>query len=616
VIVALAGRRVDADGASPPRFPGSNVDMVAHALRHLFEREQATALVSSAACGADLLALREADALGLRRRIVLPFDRAAFRSSSVVDRPGDWGPLFDSVLDECQPQGDLVTLSLPPGDAAYAATNAAILEEAQALGRATGEPVYALLAWDGASRGTGDLTADFGAAAAARNIPVLEVLTIRTCFVVQGFGEKPDLATGRVLNLDASYDVIKEAVEEAGLRCVRADEIIHSGTIDKPMYEWLFRADLVIADLSTSNLNAVYELGVRYGLRPYTTIIVAESQFKNPFDVNHQITRFYEHLGKDIGRQEARRFVKSLSNDIRTLMGQLGTDSPVYNFLALQPPAEKARTAPRARAGGAAAAPMAAGAFGVPAGGAPAAAELGAPPLDESAKALLDRARAALARDQFVEAKGLLSALRVLRPRDAFITQQLALATYKSKTPDVVSALREAHGYLEELEPDTSNDPETIGLWGAVHKRLWDSTAERLYLDRAIAAYERGFYLKQDSYNGINFAYLLNVRADLFRQEGNAAEATTDFVLARRVRRDVIRYCDQALAAGGIADETRYWIVATKWEAAVGLGDAALAETFRAEAEAVPVAPWMRNSTRTQLASLEKLLAAFAPMRL
>ena len=54
----------------------------------------------------------------------------------------------------------------------------------------------------------------------------------KTCFVVQGFGEKTDLATGRALNLDASYEVLKEAIEAAGLRCIRADEIVHSGTID------------------------------------------------------------------------------------------------------------------------------------------------------------------------------------------------------------------------------------------------------------------------------------------------------------------------------------------------------------------------------------------------
>ena len=59
----------------------------------------------------------------------------------------------------------------------------------------------------------------------------------KTCFVVMGFGEKVDFETGRKLDLDASYqNLIKPAVEAAGLECVRADEIVHSGVIDVPMY--------------------------------------------------------------------------------------------------------------------------------------------------------------------------------------------------------------------------------------------------------------------------------------------------------------------------------------------------------------------------------------------
>src|SRR4249920_1146510 len=109
------------------------------------------------------------------------------------------------------------------------------------------------------------------------------------CFVIQGFGKKTDYATGRVLNLDASYAIIKEAVKLAGHECLRADEIVHSGNIDQLVYEQLLRADLVIADLSTQNLNAAFELGVRYGLRPRATIIIAEAGFNAAFDVDHQL---------------------------------------------------------------------------------------------------------------------------------------------------------------------------------------------------------------------------------------------------------------------------------------------------------------------------------------
>jgi hypothetical protein len=150
------------------------------------------------------------------------------------------------------------------------------------------------------------------------------------CFVVQGFGEKTDFTDGRKLNLDASYKVIKEAVEEAGLQCMRADEIKHSGTIDEPMYEQILHADLVIADLSTYNVNAAYELGIRYGLRRYATIIVAEEKFKNPFDVSHIVIRRYKHLGEDIGVSEAHRFKQELKDAITQIMAAQKTDSPVY----------------------------------------------------------------------------------------------------------------------------------------------------------------------------------------------------------------------------------------------------------------------------------------------
>ena len=70
------------------------------------------------------------------------------------------------------------------------------------------------------------------------------------------------------------------------------------------MYEQLLDADLVIADLSTSNANAIYELGVRHALRPHTTIVMAESNFKFPFDLSHLSMLKYEHLGKEIGYGE------------------------------------------------------------------------------------------------------------------------------------------------------------------------------------------------------------------------------------------------------------------------------------------------------------------------
>ena len=89
-VIALAGRRIDAADTNPPRFPLEAVPTVRRRLADLLAKERAVALVCSAACGADLMALEEAERLGLRRRIVLPFPPERFRKTSVIDRPGDW----------------------------------------------------------------------------------------------------------------------------------------------------------------------------------------------------------------------------------------------------------------------------------------------------------------------------------------------------------------------------------------------------------------------------------------------------------------------------------------------------------------------------------------------
>jgi len=178
MIIALAGRRVDSADAKEPRFPLQNVESVRARARAVFREKGATTLVSSAACGADLIALSEAGQLGLRRRVILPFERRRFRETSVTDRPGEWGPLYDQVLDAMEAEGDLVILQNGSEDEAYSAANRAILDEAVELAEAIHESATAVLIWDGVSRGDHDLTEEFGAEARKRGLAVTEVRTI------------------------------------------------------------------------------------------------------------------------------------------------------------------------------------------------------------------------------------------------------------------------------------------------------------------------------------------------------------------------------------------------------------------------------------------------------
>ena len=165
-VIALAGRRIDLPEAQVPRFPLENVQEVGRRICEAFCKTKAVALVCSAACGADLVALEQAKQLGLRRRIVLPFAPERFRETSVVDRPGGWGPVYDQQVAATAAAGDLLVLDAATGgDAAYAAANEAIVREAQALARTAqpGRPhsLIAILVWEGAPCPGSDATARF-----------------------------------------------------------------------------------------------------------------------------------------------------------------------------------------------------------------------------------------------------------------------------------------------------------------------------------------------------------------------------------------------------------------------------------------------------------------------
>src|SRR5208283_933329 len=179
MIVALAGRRVDAVDSKESRFAPTKEtgQVVRQRIRTLLETQSAIGLVSSASCGADLLALSEAGSLGLRRRVVLPYDRWKFRATSVTDRPGDWGFLYDKVLDEVEKSGDLLVIQPNSEDNAYAQTNHVIDDEARALGLQLHQAVTAVLVWDKKSRGEGDLTEEFANYARTKGIPIVDVPT-------------------------------------------------------------------------------------------------------------------------------------------------------------------------------------------------------------------------------------------------------------------------------------------------------------------------------------------------------------------------------------------------------------------------------------------------------
>ena len=147
----------------------------------------------------------------------------------------------------------------------------------------------------------------------------------KSCFVIMGFGIKNNI------NLDLTYqNIIKPCIidnnlvpvslyKENQFNAYRADEIIGNASIDYKFVICLAEADIVIADISTMNINAIYELGARHALKPKSTIILCSEDKKkkfNFFDLNYVPIIFYKHDGDIISNEEINHTKQKLNSAI------------------------------------------------------------------------------------------------------------------------------------------------------------------------------------------------------------------------------------------------------------------------------------------------------------
>jgi hypothetical protein len=134
----------------------------------------------------------------------------------------------------------------------------------------------------------------------------------KTCFVIGPIGDEgSDIRRHADWVLDG---IVNPALEKAGLPPgIRADKIATPGMIDSQVISKVLDADLVIADLTTRNPNAFYELGLRhmaekpivhlihkseaklipFDVAPYRTVYVS---WKTPAEVLHSIEKLHEHV--------------------------------------------------------------------------------------------------------------------------------------------------------------------------------------------------------------------------------------------------------------------------------------------------------------------------------
>lgn len=371
----------------------------------------------------------------------------------------------------------------------------------------------------------------------------------KICFIVMGFGKKKDPDTNRTIDLDATYKkIIRPAVESTGCKCIRADEIIESGIIDRSMYALLYYADIVIADISTFNTNAIYELGVRHALRPYSTIIIKEDEGKIPFDIGHDRIISYKHLGNEISDTEAKKCIPQLRTLIQNVINEPKTDSPLYSYIHHIKKPEISEEEILSIIG-----------------------EL--KNNEDSIYALTEKAKDCMENGDFVKAGQMWGKLCSKTENEKYYIQQQAICRYKSEQPSKQRALTDALQIMAKIEGQT--DTETLGILGAINKRLWEITSDISYLRSAIDFYKRAWNQYKDYYTGENYATCMFLKA---RIETSEALKTHSSVEARLTFTEIIDIILKSFEDQEI--EELLWKSASLSNAYLALGDNANAEKY------------------------------------
>lgn len=330
------------------------------------------------------------------------------------------------------------------------------------------------------------------------------------------FGSKTD-ESGKVVEFDQVYNqIIKPAILKADLKPIRADEEIVGGIIHKPMFERLMLCDYAVADLTTANANVFYELGVRHGFRPHSTVLTFANGMRLPFDVKPLRGIPYEL--DDNGEPTQPVEDAKLITDRLLACREPNDDSPVFQLISDIPrpkldrlktdlfrevvnySKEKKEELREARKKGSQEIKKI---------------EQGLDLIDTDPAILIDLYLSYRAVKDYQSMVDLVDKMPQLVAESVLVQEQLGFALNRLDRHD------EAKSTLKEVVQNHGASSETNGLIGRVYKDLWEKFKNNdqnlkadAYLNKAIDTYLAGFEADwRDAYPGINAATLMEMKS-------------------------------------------------------------------------------------------------------
>ncbi len=421
------------------------------------------------------------------------------------------------------------------------------------------------------------------------------------CFVLMPFGTKT-IPSGQTVNFDAVYEtLIRPGIVAAGMEPLRADEEAMGGMIHKPMYERLILCDYAVADLTGANANVFYELGLRHGVRPATTVMLFGEKGPLPFDVAPLRTIRYELAadGKPAAAAAGAAGVTKFLDEAWRNRDEPPKDSPVFQLvegyaapdiarLKTDVFRDQANYALAAREKLAAA--RRAGKDAVKA----AAAELGDFAAAESG-VVIDLLLSYRAVSDWQGTVDVVGAMAKPLRQSTLVQEQYGFALNRLGRKD------EAELVLKGVIDGRGPSSETNGLLGRVYKDRWEAEkkagnpfAAKGWLKKAIDTYLQGFEADwRDAYPGVNAVTLMALAEPPDPRRSELLPVVT-YAVKRRV-------------AKGSPD---YWDYATLLELGVLARNQGAAEEATANALACVRESWEPETTAHNLALIAEARAA------
>ena len=446
------------------------------------------------------------------------------------------------------------------------------------------------------------------------------------CFVITSFGQKENLLDLKAkftndnknpvqkIDFDKIYEeLVKPAIIKADLEPLIEREEKSFGSIHKTMYEKIILCEFCIADLTNLNPNAYFELGMRYAVKPFTTIpIIASSHFPLPFDVGPDRTFAYQ-VDKDFNLSDKENDIEKLAAILIHAKQSRSTDSPLYdmiNGISFQNSVAHEKTDVfREKV-----------------------------QYDNVIKNELAYARSVFDEDKSkikplrieainkvvekykplenIETAVLIDIMISYRNIDAFsemmnfikqlpryvfetvmVQEQYAFVLNrnggKAKPTDEIM-INEAETVLRKLETGEKASSETYGIWGRIYKDKFEraynagSTGEAIvHLKNALKYYEKGFDADtRDAYPGVNYVTCLELLGN--RERALRLLPAVEFAVNAKMKRK----------------EPDYWDYATLLELAVIENKLDVAEEFFYEAKPLAVESWMFGTTKANLSKI------------